>query len=151
MARKPLPDHMRRMIARQHPEHARLVGFLPEPASAPGAAASAPARKKYNNQPCVDERGRKYDSKAERANHLKLEASGRPVLRQVSLIVSDGAQPVRMRIDHAEVVSVDDDEGTVTLRFLDTKGMAATADWKNKAKSLRNNFGIKVHIIGGEK
>ena len=149
MARKPLPDHMRRMIARQHPEHARLVGFLPEPASAPGAAASAPARKKYNNQPCVDERGRKYDSKAEKANHLKLEASGRPVLRQVSLIVSDGESPVRMRIDHAEVVETDGD--TVRLRFYDTKGMAATADWKNKAKALWNNFGIKVHIMGGKK
>jgi len=143
-----MPDALRYLIAEQYPEHKKLVGFMEDPGE---PKQKKGGRTKYGNIPCIDWKGRKFDSKAERENQLRLEKGGARVLRQVSLIVSDGEAPVRMRIDHAEVLAVDEDEGTVTLKFSDTKGMAPTADWKNKAKALLNNFGIKINIIGRKK
>jgi hypothetical protein len=111
--------------------------------------ALPPTSSKMLNKRCKDALGRSFDSIAERDNHLALEKdyireAGYIVLRQVSVIVSDG--PVRRRriIDHA-VLARTDNKGEYVIRFFDTKGRITPADRRTLAELL--NLGIDVGIL----
>jgi len=102
---------------------------------------------KYGNVRCQDDRGRWFDSKAERRNQLRLESEfDGKVLRQVSLILIDGDKPVRMRIDHMPILETQDD-GRFVARFFDTKGAAPTREWENKRRLLLEKMGICVDVL----
>ncbi len=103
---------------------------------------------KYRNEPCQDKDGRKFDSKKERAIQglLEMDPDNAAVLRQVSIIVSDGAKPVRMRLDHLVITEVHKD-GSFCAYFADTKGMEPTQGWKDKVKMLENSTGLKVKVL----
>lgn len=110
-------------------------------------ADETPAKKpsKYGNQRCVDHRGRRFDSKLERENHLALERLHFSVLRQVSFPVDDAGE-TRMRVDHLVIHEVMDD-GRFVGEFADSKGVVTNA-WDTKRIHFRDKYGVDITVLG---
>jgi len=110
-------------------------------------AAKGKKPPKHRNVRCQDKDGRWFDSKRERENHLALEKEhgARNVRRQVRLMYHDGEHPLYMYVDHAVNISFGR-FGRGAWIYYDTKGRI-TQSWKNKAKMLKDNYGIEIEIL----
>lgn len=165
MSRRPLPDSVKRAIARQRPDDAWRIGAGPRPASTikpaaqPADDSPAPVagkrRAKFGNEKTTDaETGEVFDSKLEHRVWRALVScyGSRSVVRQLSIPVGGG---VRMRPDFAVFSPVDWSDPSnprprVLLALIDAKGPEPTQDWKNKAKLLYSVAGLTIFVARNE-
>jgi len=125
-------------LSPQHQAQALAQGAKPEK-----------KKSKRGNCWCKDARGRSFQSKMERDNHLMLErqhqSTGNVVLRQVSIIVSDGPKPTRHVIDHVVLYTVAFGRRNPRIAFADTKGRITTQDRRTFRTLL--NMGIDLLVL----
>lgn len=126
----------------RNPRRGNPIGLQKAIDSAIGGKGGSGKPSKWRNVRCEDSDGRKFASKMERDCILAIEdvLGKERVMRQVSIIVDDGPNPVRYVADamiklHGEVF------------LLDVKGGPTTATFRLKEKLLNNNTVLPLHIV----
>lgn len=160
-----LPDNVRRAVLRQHPDAFNVPASKPFEKPEPvqlvgnGAPRSAPLRVgrdgslrpgqtlRYGNKRVIDEdTGEKFDSKLEHRVWKALVAKygERNVMKQVAIPFRSG---VKFKPDFIVLSPIREGEARYIIGVFDAKGPKPSEAWRNKAKTLKAEYGLTVQII----
>lgn len=144
-----LPPNVERAARRQHPE---LFGVETKKEPAPlrmgrDGQLRPGQTLRYGNTRVIDEKtGERFDSKLEhRVWKALVEKYGeRNVMKQVTIPLPGG---VKFKPDFIVLSPICEGENRHLVGVFDAKGPKPSEAWRNKAKTLKAEYGLEVKII----